>query len=198
MSILERLLDIDRQLEITKNYKMKVTLKCDPIKGIGLFATQDIKKNETVAYYKLTVFDSDSYVSPTNHVYAFSVYLRSGKVNETLVGDIDQGSFPMPIKNIPFWGLFVNEPSDGQSENAGFNPNIRYNYKIYGKRGIKCGDQLIYSVFALKDISAGEEILAYYGDEYERNYKVDLSKCEKTQSGYNKQTMLNIRQSDWK
>lgn len=185
--------DITQLLKNTNKDCLKITLKNDHIKGIGVYAVQPIKKNELIAYYKIKVFDASNYQSPMNFAYTFSVFTRSGLPNDALIGDIDMESFPSPIDNVPFWGPFVNEPSDQQMVNAAFNPNIKYNYKSHKRCGFKRGDTLIYSVYALKDVDVGQEIVVYYGDEYDRDYQVDVSKIDRHNLDYKDQKPVRFK-----
>jgi len=170
----DRLLDIDRLLKTTKNKNnLKITLKKNPIKGTGIYATEYIEFGETIAYYKIRVFNEATYSSPTNYVYAFSVYGVSGKQSEHLIGDIDIHSIPDPKNNIPFWGMLVNEPSEDQDINAEVDTNIDENYKNKNIKRVKAGTYLVYKIIATRDINIGEEITIYYGDSYERNYKLN-------------------------
>lgn len=179
MSIYKKLLSIEFQLNLTKNYRMKVTLKHDEIKGIGLFSTQKIKKDEMIAYYKLKVFDERKYESPTNNMYTFAVFTKIGAISKNLIADIVTETFQTPKKNIPYWGCFVNEPSSEQRINSVFDPNISENNKNCEKKRIHPGDYVIYLIRALRDIEIEEEITTYYGDEYERNYEINISEEDK-------------------
>jgi hypothetical protein len=165
-------IDIKALLRQSERYHLKVTLKVDKIKGVGLYAVTNIKKDDKIAYYKLRIYDARTYQSPTDFVYTFTVFTRSGRPIPELIGDVDQNSFPRPENGLPFWGPFVNEPSTSQQINAGFNPNLKYNYKLCHKCGPKKGDTVIYTLYALKDIARGAEILVYYGDEYTRDYDI--------------------------
>ena len=167
------LLNIDKILKNTKNLdKLKVTLKHDKIKGVGLYTTKHIKTGEIIAYYKMTTFDYHHYDSPTNYVYAFDVYTLNGRESKNLIGDIDLNSLSEPLNNIPYWALFVNEPSIGQNLNAEIDINTEENYKI--SKRIKCGTQLIYKLIATCDIVPNEEITLYYGKEYPRTYEIGV------------------------
>lgn len=178
------LLDISKHLTYANKYPLKITLKHDAIKGNGLFALCDIKENEIIAHYKIKIFNAKTYKSPSDFRYSFSVFSRSGHSLEHLIGDIDYDCFPMPLDDIPFWGPFVNEPSGKQIINACFNPNLKYNYKKYNRRGFRVGDTLIYSICSIRPIHTGEEITIYYGDEYERNYNINISDSDKQKSVY--------------
>jgi len=178
---LPHLLDPKFQLAFTKNYKLKITLINDDVKGICVFATKTIKKDEVISHYKITVFDEETYESPTNFTYTFAVFSKHGDCDENLIGDIDSKSFPPPVNNIPYWGCFTNEPSLNQNVNAIFNPNIKHNSKKCANKKYKLliGDTITYNIQALRNIHVGEEILVYYGDEYERNYEINISDDEK-------------------
>ncbi|QKF93769.1 SET domain-containing protein [Fadolivirus algeromassiliense] len=167
------LLDMERILNVTKNKnKLKVILKKDTIKGTGLYATKPIKKGDTIAYYKITTFSRNEYTSPTNYVYSFEVYTCAGRESKYLIGDLYLDSIPEPTNNIPYWGLFINEPSENQDVNSEVDMNLDGNYKSEKRKRVKCGGKLIYKVVALRDINVGEEITLNYGDNYVRSYEV--------------------------
>ena len=171
------LLDIDIILKNTNNLEnLKVILKKDPIKGAGLYATKQIVTDETIAYYKITVFDYRYHKSPTNYVYAFGVYTLNEKESKNLLGDIDLNSFPEPLNNIPFWAAFVNEPSNDQSINSRIDLNTSENYK--GIKIMRKGRQIIYKLIATKDIMPDEEITIYYGKDYPRTYEINVEEEE--------------------
>jgi hypothetical protein len=151
-------------------YDLKVQLKEHPIKNTGLFAIKPIKKGEVIAHYKIGVYVYKGYTSPTNNVYTFNVYRKSGSDIKKYVGDINEHSFPLPINNIPFWGPFANEPSKGEVSNAEIDLNLDANYA--SRKTVKEGDTLVYDLVAIKNIKKGDEILWYYGEDYLRNYEV--------------------------
>lgn len=168
------LLDIDRVLRKTPGVnKLKVTLRKDPIKGSGLYATKNIKKGELIAYYRIYIFDFRKYNSPTHNMYTFNVYTKLGKESKNLIGDLTLDSIPDPINNIPFWAPFVNEPSLGMKTNAEIDLNLDDNY--YDVKIMRVGKYMDYKLFATKNIKAGEEIMIYYGEDYVRNYKIDVT-----------------------
>ena len=169
----QNLLDLDRILKETPDVKkLKVTLKKDKIKGTGLYATKGIKKGEIIAYYKIKVFNFDKYDSPTNNVYTFDVYTSKGNDSKTFIGDLDEDSFPPPLNGISFWAPFANEPTTKQKTNAEMDTNIDANYKDKGRKRVREGDSLIYELVAKRYIKPGEEIMWYYGEDYERDYEV--------------------------
>lgn len=172
-----RLLDIERVLRNTKNKKkLKINLIHDKVKGTSVYATKHIKMDEVIAYYKIKVFNTNRYESPTNYIYAFSIYGANGREYKTLVGDIYSESLPEPLNNIPFWGFFINEPSNDQDINSWVDTDYDYNFTKSGRKKIKCGNSLIYKIIANRDIEPGEEITIYYGTEYERDYKLKIKK----------------------
>ena len=156
---------------IKKNRKdLKVKLKKTKEKGLGLFANKDIKKGEILAYYKIKIFRTNTYESPTDSVYIFEVYRKNEEPYKRLIGDIYEDSFPDPVDNIPFWGPLVNEPSQNQRVNAEIDINTKENYK--DKTFSSPEETMIYKLVATKKIRKGDEILWYYGKDYPRNYKV--------------------------
>jgi hypothetical protein len=163
-------LDIDTIKKRTSNKYVKVQLKKHPIKGIGLYATQNIQKNEVIAHYKITVYLYKNYDSPTKNVYTFNVYRKNGTDIKKYIGDISNDSFVKPVKNISFLAPFANEPSIGEKSNAEMELNLENNYK--DRSHVNVGDTLIYNLVAIRDIKKGEEILWYYGEQYNRDYKV--------------------------
>lgn len=169
----KRLLDINRlKKEIPNLRDLKVVLKKDPVKGVGLFAKKNIKKNEVIAYYKIQVFNYKTYKSPTNNVYTFNIYRKNGSEIKNLIGDITVDSFPSPVKNISYWAPFANEPSLEKDEvsNAEVDLDLENNYK--NRKTVKVGDTMVYKLVATKDINRGDEIMWYYGEDYIRDYAV--------------------------
>lgn len=165
------LLNYERILSDTPNKdELSVTLKRTANKGVGLYATKHIKKGETIAYYKITVFKTSVYESPTNYMYSFEVYKKDGDNYKRLIGDVDLKSFPEPLNDIPFWGPFANEPSINQKSNAHLDMNLKENYK--NRKKVDVGQTMVYQLIATKHIKPGDEILWYYGPDYIRDYKV--------------------------
>ena len=163
------LLDMDRILQST-NCELKVTLKRDSVKGTGLYVTHQIKNGEVIAYYKITVFDIAGYDSPTNGIYSFAVYTCNGNTSQHLIGDIALDSMPPPSKGIPYWGMFVNEPSYPQTVNAFVDMNLVSNFVSKKKKGVRAGRKMVYKVVAVQDIEVGDEVVIYYGEDYLRHY----------------------------
>lgn len=163
-------MDYKKLLRDAKNISLKVTLKKTDDKGVGLYATKDIKKGEIIAYYKVKIFREKDYESPTNFVYSFQVYRKNGEEYKRLIADIDDESFPKPIDNISFWAPFANEPSQNQRINAEIDIDLTENYK--NKTFSQPGETAIYKLVSTKMIRPDEEILWFYGDNYDRNYKV--------------------------
>lgn len=165
---------MDNIIDITnikkQNKNKKVALKKHSVKGMGLFALQPIKKGEIIAYYKVTIHEHGKYKSPTNNVYTFNIYRKSGTDIKKYIGDIDNNSFPKEIDGVSFLAPFANEPSIGEKSNAEIDLDLDENYK--NRRFVKAGENMIYKLVAIKNIKKGEEILWYYGDQYIRNYKV--------------------------
>ena len=166
------LLDPDRILRETKEVMdledLSVTLRRTKRKGTGVFATQPIWKGETICYYKLKVFHIKNYHPPTGLIYSISICRKDGSDINNLIGDIYEGSFPLPINNIPFWGPLCNEPSNGEKTNCDLKMNLKELYK--NRKKMKVGDSIIYDLVATRYIQEGEEIMWYYGPGYQRDY----------------------------
>jgi len=151
--------------------KLSVTLKKNKFSGTGLFATKQIKKGKTIAYYKMKVHEDSnkkSYKSPTKCMYCFTVYTKGDKMNRNLMGDLDKESAPLPENNIPYWAYFSNEPSVGKPENAEIDIALKDNYRNRNK--LKSGDFIRYKLKASRNIKPGEEIVWCYGEAYARDY----------------------------
>lgn len=163
-------LDINKIKKQASTSSIKVILKKHYNKGMGLFAKQAIKKDEVIAYYKVTIFETKKYDSPTKNVYTFNIYRKNESEIKKYIGDIDDSSFPKPLNNISYLAPFANEPSIGEKSNAEMDLNLEENYKDI--KYAKAGEHMVYKLMAIRDIKKGEEILWYYGDDYYRNYAV--------------------------
>jgi hypothetical protein len=154
----------------------KIDLQSHPVKGLGVVARQFIKEGEVLAYYKLEIFREEGYQSPTDFMYAFDVYTKSGNTSRTFLGDISLRTLDPPLweeslqEYIPYWGIFLNEPSPGQQPNVHIDMNLEENYRH--RKRVQAGEFMTYVVMATEDIQPGEEVLWYYGSKYERNYPV--------------------------
>lgn len=165
---MEKVLDIKNVLKDTKNKKeLKVTLKKNK-KGSGVYAKADIKKGETVLYYMFRLFARKDFESETDCVYAMKVYDKNDNINRRYKGDIDETCIPEPKNNIPYWGLFTNEPSPNESSNVELVTDNMENNQTRNK----VGKYFTYRLVAIKDIKKGEEIMWHYGGYYERDYDV--------------------------
>ena len=149
---------------------LKVTLNTTQAKGVGLFATKPIYKDETIVFYRIKVYQTKAYISKTGWKYACEVYDKKGESMKHLIGDIYPKSVPPPVNGIPYWGHFSNEPSIGEISNAQLNTNTRFNYRDRYK--IKAGDTMIYELKATRYIAPGDEVLWWYGSNYGRDYPV--------------------------
>jgi hypothetical protein len=160
--------DIDRVLKETKNKtKLNVTLKYNN-KGAAIYAKNKIKKGDVVVYYLFKIFDKKTYDSPSDNEYSMKVYDKKDNINEKYIGDVDITCIPQPKRNIPFWGVFSNEPSIGDHDNVKLDTNNKSN----NKTKIKVGKYFTYKLVATRDIKRGEEIMWGYGTFYERDYEV--------------------------
>jgi len=169
---LDRLFDINYIRRNTPNYKdLKVKLKKDKVKGVGLYAAKPIKEDEIISNYKMTVFKEKGYKSPTNFAYSLEIMTRNDNPSSAFLGDITVESLPPPCRGIPFWGYFSNEPSGDQEPNCYIDPNIKATYK--NRKILREGDSVIYKLRARWDIKKGEEITWCYGENYDRTYSTN-------------------------
>ena len=166
---MQTVLDYKTVLAMTRDTnKLKITLR-KGTKGVGIFSTKPIKKGQVIAYYRFKAFDDRTYKSPTKNMYTIALYTKSENEVQNLIGDIFSDSVMPPVRDIPFWGHFSNEPSEGEETNAFIDINTSGNYK--DKNRLKVDDVVIYKLVASKDIIKGKEILWCYGDSYDRPYK---------------------------
>jgi SET domain len=149
---------------------LKVTLKETREKGVGLFAAKEIKDGEIIAFYKIKIFRKKGYKSPTNFTYSFEIYRKNGKAYKTLIGDLDKDSFPKVVDNIAFWAPFANEPTKDEMVNSEIEIDLKGNYAH--RKYSSPGETMIYKLIATKEIELDEEILWFYGEDYERNYEI--------------------------
>lgn len=163
-------MDYRKLVKETPRSGIKVTLKRSKGKGVGLFATKKIEEGEVIAYYRIKVYRSKDYESPTEGTYLFEVYRKNGETYKRLTGDIYEGSFPQPIEGITFWAPFANEPASDQRTNAEIDINLKQTYA--NKTFTMVDDIVNYKLVATRPILPKDEILWYYGDRYPRNYKV--------------------------
>jgi hypothetical protein len=155
-----------------KAHSVKVELREIVGKGRGIIATDLIKKGEKIAYYKAKVYNRSTYESPTDSVYLFEVYKKNGQPYKRLIADIYEGSVLPPKNGITYLAPFSNEPGPGQTSNADIDLNFKGNYDEMKRNKLKAGDTIVYFLYALRDINAGEEIVWYYGPDYTRDYQV--------------------------
>ena len=158
---------------------MSITLKKN-FKGVGIVATKDIKKGETIALYKIKVYQDElnkKYKSPTKCKYCFTLYSKKGHELNDLIGDLDHNDTPLPIKiknkYIPYWAYFSNEPSKYQTANSKINVNTKENYK--NRKKLKVNDYVVYKLVATKKIKKNSEITWCYGSSYTRDYDSSCS-----------------------
>ena len=167
-----RFLSRDRILNNTKNINgLSVALKHSDLKGVGLYARRPIRRGETVAYYRIKIFNAKTYVSPTNYIYAFTIHNDNQETIDDLIGDIDFNSPPPPVNGVPFWGPFINEPSKNQIINV--RVDLDSNPVGEDVSNIYPGDTITYKFVSVAEIPEGDEITWYYGESYHRNYPID-------------------------
>ncbi len=152
-------------------HNVKVDLK-KTYKGTSLMAKTHIKKGSVIAYYKFLLYKfDDNFEGVNNNMYTMTVYGKSGRSRDTLIGDIYEGSLDKPKRGITYWAYFSNEPSGNQEGNSELDINLKENYK--NRDRVKAGDTMVYKLVASRDIKPGEEITWCYGDYYNRSYKAN-------------------------
>lgn len=168
---------------LNMNFINKITKKTKPLdrlkvhlkkgkKGVGLFASKTIRKDEVIAYYKIQIFSVKN-PDPFRGKYTIAVYTKNDQMSPNLVGNLSPSSLQSPRYSIPYWAYFSNEPSKEEDENSYLDTNLEENYK--NREFVRKGDSLIYKLRALRTIKKNEEIMWCYGDSYHRNYKTS---CE--------------------
>jgi len=173
------LLDRNRVLSATPNAKLlSVTLQGTKDRGTTVITTRPIKKGETILLYPATIFQASTYTSPTDERYAFDVVGKNGELLEEdadLIADVDLTRITeKPVNGAPFWGPFVNEPSEGVQPNVGIDWNILYNYRLLGSADKpEPGTLFVYKIIAERDIKQGEELTWCYQPYYVRDYPVN-------------------------
>lgn len=146
-----------------------ITLRKTKLKGTGVYATRFIPKNTVVALYRMKVFAKRTYESPTNFMYTFNVYTKTGKESSVLIGDLDLDEVPLPpVGTVPYWAHFANEPSGKQTDNVFMDNDPDGNYRDRAR--CKVGSHIVYKMITNRDIKPGEELVWSYGEKYERNY----------------------------
>lgn len=161
-------LDINYLNKFT-NQNVKTYLK-KTYKGSSIVAKKPIKKGNTIAYYRFTVFGNE-HTPIVNNMYAMSVYTKSGRISEAFIGDVTSDSVFKPIHNIPCWGYISNEPDFNQEANCELVLDLKKNYR--NRSRVKRGDTMIYRLVATRNIQPQEEVVWCYGDSYERKYKAN-------------------------
>lgn len=169
MTEFQKFLDPKYIMRNTDTRGLSVTIRKHKIKGVGLYATKPIKKNNIIAYYRMTVFKIKGFKSKTKNMYTFTLLTAKGNESRSLIGDLTLESLPPPCRNIPYWGYFANEPSEGEEGNSYIDVNLKQTYRT--RDTLKEGDTVVYKLRASRDIKKGEEILWCYGSAYERNYE---------------------------
>ncbi len=166
---------VDKQTPNT--IRLKVKLQKTKVKGVGIFAVEEIKSDEVIALYRFQVFRESTYKSPTNQDYCFAAYTKGGHESIVWIGDLVPQSLQPPILSddktyhIPFWAYFSNEPTSPKMSNAWIDRNLEENYDA--RKRLKEGDYLVYKLRATQSIAIGEEITWFYGIEYgERDYPI--------------------------
>jgi hypothetical protein len=166
---LQHLFDVNYIKRNTPNYNnLRVTLKRIKSKGVGLVATKDIPKGSLIAYYRMTVYNADTYKSPTHNAYTFTIYTKNGNESQKFIGDLSPASWSLPCGGVPYWAYFSNEPSATQRANSRIDENIAVNYR--NRNILREGDTVVYKLLATRDIRKGDEIIWCYGDMYIRAY----------------------------
>jgi hypothetical protein len=167
----KKLVDPDHILRETNDLEsLSITLKKTKRKGTGVFATNFIRKGELICYYRLKIFSLKNYNPVVGMIYAISICRKDGSDIHNMIGDVFESSFPPPLNDIPFWGPFCNEPSNGETTNCKLKMNLKDIYK--NRKKLKVGDIIDYELVATRFINPGDEILWFYGPDYNRDYIV--------------------------
>ena len=106
-----KLFNISYIQEKTQNYDyFRVYLKETKHKGLGVFARRKIQANRTIMFYKLKVFDRNTYIPVSDKKYSFSVYASEDSYERIsgLIADIYFRTNQKPKARIPFWVIIFS------------------------------------------------------------------------------------------
>lgn len=175
-------------------YKMKVFTIVDYTDKISRYTKQELKErcdalrlnyptDATKCQLKEMLLNSIAEMSfkgkgvsmSYKDMYHFTISSKNDKDCTNLVGDLYNGSLPSPKNNIPYWGYFANEPFYGRERSNTEVDNQTYeNFTKKGRTRVKEGDTVTYALVATRLIETGEEIVWYYGNSYDRSYKISM------------------------
>lgn len=145
----------------------KVCVTSIPGKNRGLRALSDLPRNYICAYYPVQIVpvDPDTPASDRSYwMYGTQVYNEKGNVYRKLKGRLAPRSLRRTVyKNKPVVAHFVNEPAPGETENC---------HVFFSSKFVQPGDIDYYPLKTTRAVRRGEELLWYYGDEYDRDYEV--------------------------
>lgn len=168
---MDKIFDMRYAKWLARGYDLKVTLRKNKYKGVSLYATKPIRKNNVIAYYKFKVYSDKTHKQVKHGMYGMTVYTKKGNESRSKIGDVYPGSLREPKGHISYWAYFSNEPAREpieQYQNSYLDINLNENYR--NRSTVKEGDVMIYKLRALRDINPGEEITWCYGGSYGRDY----------------------------
>lgn len=159
---------------------IKTVLKKTSNKGWGCYAAENIQKFEIVSVFLGTLIDENSYNSKYTRIKKYIARGDKGYSNpdkycievemDNIKGILDPTSIRGNLRRNLSHAWYANEPNPEQSLNC----EITQNYETY---------TLV--ILAIQNIQKGDEILIYYGNQYERTYPIcKLNYYEKTHTLY--------------
>ena len=176
--------------------KLSIVIRKDRVKGNSLFAIKPIKKDDIIAYYKMkVVHGADPKHNFRDSMYLFNVTNSKGREYSYLYGDLYAGSLPNPIRHIPYWAYFSNEPNVNQESNSYIDYMYEDNFTKKKRTVLKVGDTIRYALKAARDIEKGEEIMWCYGEGYDRNYKTGCDKKRSSKRSIKRSVKKSLKRS---
>jgi hypothetical protein len=134
-----------------------------------LVATSNIEKNSTIAVYPVQIFDDDKV---QNYEYAIEIHKNNGHDIPELTGIPTLTAVSTYKGRHPPIGMFVNEPVDGERENAKMKfPRV----DVHNKEKL-IGSVALATIVATRTIDKGATIAWCYGCNYVRDYSTPCSK----------------------
>ena len=132
-------------------------------------AQQRIPAKTMIASYPVEVVPTDR--APMDSTYTLNIYKRNWQLYDGYVGRVTpsilRSSLQQSERALPEIGLFTNEASRGEVENA------RIVFPTIAPSVIAPGVIVHAKIQTIRTLRSGEEVLVCYGADYKRNYRAN-------------------------